>query len=316
MKKHGLVPTDHTYTSMLSACAEAGPTAAAILDKVEKEIERRGVRLNNIGMNAHISALASSRRHQDALKVYLDMTKVGVSPDLHTYSGLLLASARDRVGGMIVAQRVWQEMGASRCKSDMYIYNLLLQCLRDAGLEGSQVYKSTDQSYLKRTPYLNLAYEEKRTRKHSVSKRVEDRCAETRQVTDDNGISQCVVRQTERYDFVLTRDQKLTLNLGYVINSNTQKEPTRDQGKEPSIRWLEEPSVDLLFHSLKIERLKPDIRLFNLLIQLVLDPSPVLKRMEVCGIALDEKVILTAVKVQARLGSVEGTRVRLIVDRY
>lgn len=312
MKKHGLIPTDHTYTSMLSACAETGPTAVAILEKVEKEIERRSVRLNNIGMNAHISALASCQRHQDALKVYLDMSKVGVAPDVHTYSGLLLASTRDRVGGMIVAQRVWQEMGGLSCKPDMYIYNLLLQCLRDAGLEGSHVYKTTDQSDLKRIPHLDLACDVKRTHKHSVvSKNVENRCTEMKQLTNDNRMSQFIsVRRTEKFDFVLTRDQKLTLNLGYVIKSNTPKEPPHDQGKVLPIRWLEEHSVDILFHSLKIERLRPDIRLFNLLIQLVLDPSPVLKRMEVCGIALDERVILTAVKLQARLGSVEGARVR------
>lgn len=305
MKKHGLLPTDHTYTSMLSACAESGHSAAAILEKVENEIERRQVTLNNIGMNAHISALASCGRHKDALKVYLDMVKVGMAPDVHTYSGLLLASARDGVGGMVMAQQVWWEMSASHCRRDLYTYNLLLQCLRDSGMDGSQV-QSTEQSNLLRISSLDLDLSESRTHRKS-SENDKSRRSLNGVFADRQSVS---VRQTERFDFLLAKDCKLTLNLGYLIKSDSRGNSAHKLSRElPSVRWLDDHSINLLFHSLESDQVRPDIRLFHLLLQLVLDPSPLLKRMEDANIAMDEKILRTALKLQARLGSVDGAKV-------
>lgn len=136
MKKRSLLPTDHTYSSMFAACGSAGPSGSVTLDKVIAEMERRNVRPNTIATNALIAALALCDRQQEAMQVYLDMAKTYTEPDLCTFGALLLAVGKDRTGGLEVAMRVWSEMLASRLKPDLHSYNMVLQVLRDAGLEG------------------------------------------------------------------------------------------------------------------------------------------------------------------------------------
>lgn len=122
---------------MLAACGSAGGSSGSlILDKVMAEMERRGVRPNTIATNALISALALCGRQQEAVQVYLDMAKTYTEPDLCTFGALLLAVGKDRTGGLEVAMRVWSEMLASGLKPDLHSYNMALQVLRDAGLEG------------------------------------------------------------------------------------------------------------------------------------------------------------------------------------
>jgi hypothetical protein len=136
MKKRALLPTDHTYSSLFGACGSAGPAGSDILDKVMAEVERRNVRPNTIATNALIAALALCRREQEAMQAYLDMVKTSSEPDLCTFGALLLAVGKDKTGGLEVAKRVWSEMLASGLKPDLHSYNMALQVLRDAGLEG------------------------------------------------------------------------------------------------------------------------------------------------------------------------------------
>lgn len=137
MKKRTLLPTDHTYSSMFAACGSAGPSGSVTLDKVMAEMERRNVRPNTIATNSLIAALALCGRQQEAMQVYLDMAKTYTEPDLCTFGALLLAVGRDRTSGLEVAMRVWSEMLASGLKPDLHSYNMVLQVLRDAGLEGA-----------------------------------------------------------------------------------------------------------------------------------------------------------------------------------
>ncbi len=224
MKKHGLLPTDHSYTSMLSACAEAGSQADAILTKVESEIERRGVRLNTIATNAHINALASCRQQEHALKAYMDMIKAGSTPDLRTYSSLLQASAKDRVGGMLVAQRVWEEMMGTGHQPDMYSFNLLLQCIRDAGLEGTQ---ATNCEELIRVPPLKLSVPLRSTVPTDSSK------DQARYKPPLIG-----VKKTGTFLVVLSKTEVLTVSLGSVATKTTNGS---------AVRWLEEAEQNVLF---------------------------------------------------------------------
>ncbi len=283
MKKHGLLPTDHTYTSMLSACAEAGPKAEAILAKVESEIERRDVHLNTIATNAHIKALASCRQQDHALKAYVDMVKVGNTPDVRTYSNLLQASAKDETGGMLVAQRVWEEMMGSGHQPDMHSFNLLLQCIRDAGLEGTQTSICNE---LVRVPKLNLP-------QGSV-------------VSSYGGVQvkspPIFVKKTGSFVIFLSKAEILTVNFGSVATKSAN---------ESAIRWLEQTEQNVLLESLKCLNLKPDIRFFHLLLQLSLSSDEVLARMKECHVKPDARVLLSGVRIQARLGSVAGARVSL-----
>lgn len=108
-----------------------------ILDKVREEMERRDVCPDTIVTNSLISALAHCGKHDEAMQVYLDMTsKTHSDPDVRTFGALLLAVGKDKVQGLEVAQRVWSEMLASGVQVDLYSYNMLLQVLRDGGLEG------------------------------------------------------------------------------------------------------------------------------------------------------------------------------------
>ena len=134
MKKAGVLPTDHTYTSLFTACARAGPKSLDQLTRIRAEIERREVLLNNIATNALISALASCEQPKEAYQVYLDMLKLSLQPDIQTFGSLLLAAAKDLETGVELAQRMWAEMLASGFQPDLHSYNLLLQCLRDAGV--------------------------------------------------------------------------------------------------------------------------------------------------------------------------------------
>ena len=289
MKKHGLVPTDHTYTSMLSACAEAGTKANEILTKVESEIERRGVRLNTIATNAHINALASCRQQEHALKAYLDMIKTGTTPDLHTYSSLLQASAKDRVEGMVIAQRVWEEMIATGHQPDLYNFNLLLQCLRDAGLEGT---RSNDCEELIRVPAVKIPSDLQRS-----STVIADSSSQDEVRLSSPSIN---VKQTGSFEVFLSKTESLTVNLGSVATKGVSSS---------SIRWLDRFGIEILFESLKTLNLKPDIRMFHLLLQLMLSPNDVLSRSQECGVKPGARALVAAIRVQAKLGNMTGAKV-------
>ncbi len=134
MKKRAIDPTNHTYTSLFSACSRSGPRSLDYLSRIRDEIDRRNVVLNTIASNALISALASCGKHEEAFEVYSDMQKAQLLPQAHTFSSLLSAAASDHVTGLVHAQRVWSEMIACGIRPDLQCYSLLLQCLRDAGV--------------------------------------------------------------------------------------------------------------------------------------------------------------------------------------
>lgn len=136
LKKRGLLPTDRTYSSMFAACGAAGPSAAATLDKIREEMERRDVQPNTITLNSLISALALCGQHQDAAQAFVDMEKMYIEPDLCTFGSLLMTLSKDKSRGMSMAQGVWSEMKA-KLEPDLHCYNMLLQVLRDGGLEGT-----------------------------------------------------------------------------------------------------------------------------------------------------------------------------------
>ena len=138
LKKRGLLPTDRTYTSIFAACGAAGLSAAATLDKIREEMERRDIQPNTITVNALISALALCGRQHEAVQIYLDMEeKMLLKPDLCTFGGLLMTMSKDQSRGMTMAQGVWSEIKKAELKPDLYCYNMLLQVLRDGGLEDS-----------------------------------------------------------------------------------------------------------------------------------------------------------------------------------
>ena len=136
LKKRGLLPTDYTYSSMFAACGSAGPPALDVLNKVRSEMERRDVPFNTITANSLMSALALCGKHAEAIEIYMDMEKMNIRPDIYTYGGLLVTMAKDRKSGVGVAQGVWSEMTKSAIVPDLHCHNMVLQVLRDGGMEG------------------------------------------------------------------------------------------------------------------------------------------------------------------------------------
>lgn len=138
MKKRALQPSNHTYSSLLNACSNAGPSGKEYLLKIQEEMERRNVVLNGIATNAHLSAMASCSLHDEAFDAYHKMDAQRLSPDLQTFGTLLLAASKDVQGGLEKAQRVWSELSTrSDVVPDTLCYNLLLLCMREAGIPSS-----------------------------------------------------------------------------------------------------------------------------------------------------------------------------------
>ena len=279
MKKRSLLPSDHTYSSLFAACAEAGPKASTILDKVQDEIERRSVMLNNISTNALITALASCGRHDDALGIYSDMFKRNMNPDLHTFGALLLVAAGDRDGGFEVAQRVWSEIIASGMNPDLHCFNVLLQCVRGSGVNHSNTESVNERRSVSVTANLDFTADNLANQRHDLTN--------------------IELRVTGVTNFTLGQGSRLKVHLGHV----------EGRRKEPPLRWLEVEDVELLFALFKSLKLRPEIRTFHLLAHLCLDPSLLVRKMGKRKILPDSRFVVAAIKMQAQLGNLAGAKV-------
>jgi pentatricopeptide repeat domain-containing protein 1 len=134
MKKRALLPTDHTYTSLFNCCSVAGKRSLRYLQLVREEMERREVLPNSLTANAIIKAYAMCGEPTKAYEVYVKMSNWNCSPDLRTFSFLLMACAEDKDGGVAKCLHVWPEISANGFQPDVYSFNLLLRCLRDGGI--------------------------------------------------------------------------------------------------------------------------------------------------------------------------------------
>ena len=81
---------------MFAVCGRT--KSAEILDKVMKEIERRGVSLNTLSFNAMLTAMANCEMVDE---VFDEVTKLD-RPDIDTYRSLLLACARSSVVSSLI----------------------------------------------------------------------------------------------------------------------------------------------------------------------------------------------------------------------
>lgn len=280
MKKRSILPTDHTYSSLFASCAEVGPKASTVLDKVQEEVERRSVLLNNVSTNALITALASCGRHDDAMGIYLEMINRKMMPDLHTFGSLLLAASNNDSNGFEVAQRVWLEMIASGLDPDLHCFNILLQCLRDGGVSSTIVER----------------VEEKRRAALNVALNLDETFTPSR---FHGGVKDIDLWVNGAVSFTLGQGSRLRVHLGHV-EGRRQLSP---------LRWLEEEDVELFFSLFKKLRLRPDIRTFHLLAHLCLDPSRLMKKMNRRKVLPDSRFMVAAIKMQASLGNVTGAKV-------
>lgn len=314
MKKRSLLPTDHTYSSMYAACGGAGEAGSPILDKVRGEMERRDVRPNTIVSNSLMAALALCGRQEEAMQVYLQMSSTYLEPDLCTFGALLLAVGKDRTRGLGVAMRVWSEMTASALTPDLYSYNMLLQVLRDAGLEGvvneGVANEGVAGEPMKRpVPRVPIAILQGKV---GVVPKAGD--VGVAPEAGDVGVAMEGVEEwsagdeaSENYLFVkkkiefkISESHMLVLHVGGASPDAT-----------PTTRWLEKRSVEDLFAAMKLCHVKPDIHTFQLLVHLTLDPAHLLVTMRERGVELDSKFMAAAITQQAKhLNNLQGAKVR------
>ena len=270
MKKRALEPSNHTYSSLLNACSNAGPPAKEYLLKIQEEMERRNVTLNGIATNAHLSAMASCRLHEEAFETYEKMSSQHLSPDLHTFGTLLQAASKDVRGGLEKAQRVWSEMTTrDDITPDALCYNLLLLCMREAGIPSSM-----------RKPLPEAAKEEG------------EKEPRTRKVVSSPPRGVLAADAKEIATFALPSGHKIHLCLG-----------------KWGERWLTGEDTLGLLGAMKKAGLSPDVRTFNLLIGLAQDTECVLKAMEEAKIPPDRKFWIATIRSLALRGDIQGAKV-------
>lgn len=270
MKKRALEPSNHTYSSLLNACSNAGPPAKEYLLKIQEEMERRNVTLNGIATNAHLSAMASCRLHEEAFETYEKMSSQRLNPDLQTFGTLLQAASKDERNGLERAQRVWLDLATQDdVAPDTLCYNQLLLCMREAGIPSSM-----------RKPLPKAKGEgenEPRTRKVVSS--------------PPRGV--LAANAKEVATFVLPPSgHEIRLCLGRWGE-----------------RWLTREDTLGLLEAMKKASLSPDVVTFNLLIGLALDTECVLKAMEEANIPPDRKFWIATIRSLALRGDLKGARV-------
>jgi pentatricopeptide repeat protein len=133
MKKHGIVPTERTYSSLFAACSQAAPQGREQLDKLVKEISSKDIQLSLITLNAAIRALASHKNTPEALAMLDKMDEqYGIPPDVQSFTFALQACCQDQEDGASLAQIVWNDMESRGVKPDIYVYNEFIRAFRVA----------------------------------------------------------------------------------------------------------------------------------------------------------------------------------------
>lgn len=147
---HGLEPNVVTYSTVISACANAlanrGDDANnADNDRDEdfrrrplvqaldllREMEKRGVAPNVITYNAALRACAEARALPRALALADELRGKGLRPTVVTHGTLMTAC--ERVGDAIEADRVFTAMRADGVRSNEIVYGAAISCHRKAG---------------------------------------------------------------------------------------------------------------------------------------------------------------------------------------
>ena len=233
-------------------------------------MERRNVALNGIATNAHLSAMASCNLHDEAFEAYDKMRAQRLSPDLHTFGTLLQAASKDVQGGLEKAQAVWSELSTRRdVVPDVLCYNLLLLCMREAGIPSSM-----------RKP---LPEE----REDGTTK-----ATRTRKVVSSPPRGVLAASAKEVATFALPSGHKIHLCLG-----------------KWGERWLTAEDTLGLLAAVKKAGLEPDVKTFSLLVGLSLDTECVLKAMEEAGVTPDRKFWIATIRSLALRGNLQGARV-------
>lgn len=133
MKKHGLAPTDRTYTGLFTACSRAVPQGRERLDNLLNEISLKDISLSLVACNAAIQALSRHKSTPEALAMLDKMEEqYGVLPDVRSFTFALQACSHDKEDGTSLAQVVWNDMESRGVKPDLFAYNEFIRACKSS----------------------------------------------------------------------------------------------------------------------------------------------------------------------------------------
>lgn len=136
IKKMGLQPTAHTYTSLFTVCAKISSSSLSLSqvlklwEEFQDGVKNDKITPDVITYNAAMKAAASCKSLAPTLDIYMDLCSNNLQPDCRTYSSLLSACAGE--GHSEKLSWVLKEMKEHNVKPDLFIFNALLRAIRDS----------------------------------------------------------------------------------------------------------------------------------------------------------------------------------------
>lgn len=293
MKKYGLKPTSHTYSSLFNACAES-PSPEHALDRAEKlwsEISSRmsskRLEMNIITFNAAMKAFAICGSPTTSFDIYDKVLEQGIMPDVYTYAMLLTACGFDSDQGASKAICLLEEMRAHGIKPDIYIFNHVLKAIRDSLALKKR--KQKEPRFLAKDQDINE--EAWFSSEQSITS------------TDLNKERSAVENIYTNAEFVnITRKERMNEQKNNIKVKTDNKTGTNlNVGEQESDKV---PGTDTFLHCMAMEEVTPDIRTFHLLLQLAktgdLEEEEYLLRMlKTFGIVPDEVFLNTLIRRRA-----------------
>ncbi|KAL9957362.1 hypothetical protein ACROYT_G038992 [Oculina patagonica] len=277
VKKRGMKPTAHTFSSLFNACAKASVPRHALqrveklLAEISKRTAKQELEMNVITYNAAIQALVVCGNPHQAFDIYQEMQDNKVEPDGHTFSSLLAACCFDKVEGPSTAFKILEEMKALQIEPDIYIFNSVLKVMRDFKV-AAQEQKSVQSSNVTETP-----------------------TESSTELTDDE------------------EEGSPTLDKLNVAENSLQE---GNNSAKQNDRTLELhhffPGVEKFIQMMAVENVYPDVRTFQLLLYMTSSKEEeeyLMELMKSCNISSDATFYNTLIKMKAMDEGVQEAKV-------
>ena len=291
VKKRGLTPTPHTYTSLFNACSKSAAPSLIGLEHVEKllaeintRISEKDFEMNVITYNAAIQAVTVCGDPLRAFEIYDEMKYNNIKPDGHTFSSLLTACSFDNVNGPSTALNLIEEMKALKIKPDIYIFNSVLKVMRDF-----KVFNQ-DQSAGATQPQQSVGNTEMR-KIQCKGAQGNPKYMRNKKVSGDEDTNQGAYNpQGKNISNVKQVDDDLNLHNHF-------------------------PGVEQFIQMMAVEDVYPDVRTFQLLLYLTrskADEKYLLELMKSCNVSPDVTFLNTLVKRSVLEGNLQKAKVHYV----
>ena len=278
MKKRGLKPTAHTFSSLFNACTKASTPEHALhhVEKLLAEIRKRTadqeLEMNVITYNAAIQALVICGDPLHAFDIYQEMQNDEVEPDAHTFSSLLAACSFDKVEGPSAAFKILEEMKSLQIQPDIYIFNAVLKVMRD----------------------FKVSTEEKR----SQLSKSRPRADVTEESSKEHGPTETSESESSKLNYL----------------ENALQDGKNNASKSDNDLQLHHyfPGVEKFIQMMAVENVSPDVRTFQLLLYMTSSKEEedyVMELMKSCNISPDATFYNTLIKKKAREEGLQEAKV-------